>query len=52
MFCFSDLNESTMMPCGLSVAFLEAVTALQRGGENGYGKEVNTTCTMNDELID
>ena len=30
-----------MTPCGLSPAFLEAVTALQRGGENGYGKEVN-----------
>ena len=42
------------MPSGLSLAFLEAVTALQRGGGNGYGKEVNTTCTLNDEsrLID
>ena len=40
-----------MTPCGLSLAFLEAVTALQRGGENGYGKEVNTTYTVNDELF-
>ena len=40
-----------MMASGLSLVFLEAVTALQRGGENGYSKEVNTTCILN-ELID
>ena len=33
---FSDLGEGTTA-CGLSPKFLEAVTALQKGGESGYG---------------
>jgi len=35
---FSDLSEG-MTACGLSPAFLEAVTALQKGGEGGYGND-------------
>lgn len=35
---FSDLSEG-MTACGLSPAFLEAVTALQKGREGGYGND-------------